>query len=95
MGYICKDCGWSAMLGAVEIKNHQKKCCGEIRRTEMYEIHAVDFVLDAKDSIINAYVESVIRYKQALHDAINSPEGVVPKSAEGLYDQGYYDEVEK
>lgn len=30
-------------------------------------------------------------YKKALHDAISRPMGVVPESAENLYDQNYYD----
>ena len=29
-------------------------------------------------------------YKAALHDAINRPMGVVPSSADDLYDQTYY-----
>jgi len=37
-------------------------------------------------------IAEIDKCKIAMHDAINSPKGVVPKSADGLYDQGFYDE---
>jgi len=33
------------------------------------------------------------QYRIALHDAIIRPKGVVPESAEELYDQNYYDNL--
>jgi len=35
--------------------------------------------------------ESFIQLLTALHDAINSPKGVVPKSAEDFYCSNYYE----
>ena len=47
--------------------------------------HAVTMeVFGAKDAEIK-------HLHAALHDAINSPKGVVPESAERFYDQDYYD----
>ena len=54
------------------------------------EIALLEGKLKATNSVINAYIENTIKYKQALHDAINSPKGVVPESAERLYDQEFY-----
>ena len=36
----------------------------------------------------------IYKLKIALHDAIDSPKGVVPKTAEPFYDQNYYDNLQ-
>ena len=38
---------------------------------------------------MNHLMSEIRSYKKALHDAISRPMGVVPESAENLYDQNY------
>jgi len=40
---------------------------------------------------MNILMDEIKNYKTALHDAIDRPKGVVPESAENLFDQKYYD----
>ena len=49
-----------------------------------------DKVKQLYDIIDNRNAE-ITHLHAALHDAINSPKGVVPESAERLYVQDYYD----
>ena len=56
----------------------------------------VDCLGEKMDSVdeyaeeMNMLMSEIRKYKKALHDAINRPKGVVPESAENLYDQNYY-----
>ena len=40
--------------------------------------------------LLRDHAARIARYKKAMHDAINLPQGVVPFSAEGLYQHDYY-----
>ena len=40
---------------------------------------------------MDALIQELKKMRQALHDAINRPMGIVPESAERFYDQSYYD----
>jgi len=47
--------------------------------------------LEACRDSLREHMALAHRYKKALHDAIKLPKGVVPHSAEGLYDHRYYE----
>ena len=47
---------------------------------------SVDEYVDEMEMLM----DEIRSYKKALHDAISRPMGVVPESAENLYDQNYY-----
>jgi hypothetical protein len=51
------------------------------------KMDSVDEYAEEMDMLIS----EIRSYKKALHDAINRPKGVVPESAESLYEQSYYD----
>ena len=36
-------------------------------------------------------IADTVKMSKAIHDSINKPKGVVPKSASDYYDQNYYD----